>query len=625
MKRPVFVLFVFLCNSALTQTILNAYAKITSVTGNSVLTLSNVNNANHTFTAGGQVIVMQMQDNVIGTNTTNVATFGNLSAIANAGRYEVRTIAAVTPTSGTPTSVTLSAGLINTFNVGTNSSVQLISFRDLGSNYTTTANISGLAWDGNIGGVVAFYVTNTLTLNHAISANGLGFRGGASSNAEDIGCANTVYITNSNLKGFKGEGIYKNTDANLTNGRGKLLSGGGGGSQNNTGGGGGGNYTAGGDGGLGWTCTSGNSGYGLGGISLSSHISASRIFMGGAGGGGQQNNNLGTAGGNGGGIILMKAGRLATSTTCGSSILISADGNSAANSGNDGAGGGGAAGSIILQVSNYAVSATCPLTVTSSGGDGGSVGNSGSHGGGAGGGQGVVIYSTTTPTVNITTQTNNGAGGANNNTGSTTYAGSGSGSNGAGIVAASVGPLPIELVNFTAEPVNNHVQLHWSTASENNNRYFDVEKSSDGLEYVSFCRLNGAGTTHSYRDYSANDYKPNEGENYYRLKQTDYDGTFAYSPVILLGFLPDVDFSFSPNPVMRGEKISFLLTENTGVREITILITNFAGERIHTETLTAEQNNKTVYVLKDLTLGEGVYVMQVQSGASMKVKKLIVK
>src|SRR5688572_6402364 len=189
------------------QTTVNAYARVTSVTNSSVLALSNVNVANHTFTVGGSVIVMQMQDNVIGTNTTNVSTFGDLSAIGNAGRYEVRTIAAVTPTSGTPTSVTLTSVLSNTFNTGTNSSVQMISFRDLGANYTTTANISGLTWDGNVGGVIAFSTTGTLTLNHRILADGLGFRGGSYSNnnsgATCTSPSNTLYIANNANLGYK--------------------------------------------------------------------------------------------------------------------------------------------------------------------------------------------------------------------------------------------------------------------------------------------------------------------------------------------------------------------------------------------------------------------------------------
>src|ERR1700744_1647355 len=73
---------------------INAYAKVTNVTTNT-LTLTNVNQTYHTFSVGEQVILVQMQDDVIGANTTNVSTFGTISSIANAGVYEVATISAV--------------------------------------------------------------------------------------------------------------------------------------------------------------------------------------------------------------------------------------------------------------------------------------------------------------------------------------------------------------------------------------------------------------------------------------------------------------------------------------------------------------------------------------------------
>ena len=137
--KLLFIFLLFISFTISSQT-LNAYAKVTSISGaKTTLTVTNVNETSHTFTVGGTVIVMQMQDDVIGTNTTNVAAFGNLSAIANAGNYEVAVISARSPATGTPTNITLSSALANTFNTGSNSSVQVITFRDLGTNFTTTA------------------------------------------------------------------------------------------------------------------------------------------------------------------------------------------------------------------------------------------------------------------------------------------------------------------------------------------------------------------------------------------------------------------------------------------------------------------------------------------------------
>ena len=375
------------------QVIYNAYAKVSAISGSSVLTLTNVDEANHTFTIGGNVIIMQMQDDVIGTNTTNVSTFGDLSAINNAGIYEVRSIIARSPAAGTTTSITLSSPISASYNTGANSSLQLITFRDLGTNFTTTSDITGLTWDGNVGGVIAIEVTNTLTLNHSVSANAIGFRGGAPSVNDGGGCNSTNYIINSNTYGYKGEGIYKSTSATFNNGRGHLLNGGGAGNPHNAGGAGGGNYSAGGNGGPGYGCSPVAGG--IGGISLSTQISAGRIFMGGGGGGPQRNNSYVSTGGNGGGIILIKATMLLTNTTCGSPIGITANGGTAINVGNDGAGGGGAAGTIVLNVNTFSVSSTCTLAINANGGGGGSCTDGTQHAGGGGGGQGALFDSPT--------------------------------------------------------------------------------------------------------------------------------------------------------------------------------------------------------------------------------------
>src|SRR6185503_12514282 len=76
----------------------NAYAKVTAIDATRTqLTIANLNETHHTFTANEEVIVMQMQDNVIGTNTNNDANFGNLGAIADAGNYEIGVINSINP------------------------------------------------------------------------------------------------------------------------------------------------------------------------------------------------------------------------------------------------------------------------------------------------------------------------------------------------------------------------------------------------------------------------------------------------------------------------------------------------------------------------------------------------
>ncbi len=222
LKLYLFLFILFIPFLAKAQ-IINSYAKITNVSG-ATLTISGVaaevNETAGAFAAGERVIVMQMQDNVIGT-TADVAGFGNVGTIASAGLYEVSTI-----TARTGTSITL-ATLANTFNVGANSSLQLISF----PTFCTRGATTGLPWNGNIGGVIAFQCAGTMTLNGTINGNGIGFRGGDVSDFRlgTGGCAITPFISNSNTHGEKGESIYRISNNDYRYALGKIINGGGGG------------------------------------------------------------------------------------------------------------------------------------------------------------------------------------------------------------------------------------------------------------------------------------------------------------------------------------------------------------------------------------------------------------
>lgn len=624
MKTFFSALFFSLTLSFQAQVIVNAYAKVTAVTNSSVLTVSNVNQVNHTFVIGEMVIVMQMQDNVIGTNTGNNATFGTLSAIANAGNYEIRIVSARTPATGNPTSITLSAPLGNTYNTGTNSSVQVITFRNLGINFTTTSNITGLEWDGNVGGVIGIQVNNVLTLNHSILADGIGFSGGIRSDDADETCANSSYRINDANKGYKGDGIFKRTTANQTNGRARLLNGGGGGSENNSGGGGGGNYTAGGNGGVGYQCTAANSGSGLGGISLSASISSSRLFMGGGGGGGQMNNTNGSNGADGGGIILLKATSLITNNVCGSPIRISANGLTAGNSANDGSGGGGAGGSIMMQVNTFSVSTTCPLVNSGSGGGGGNVTDGASHGGGGGGGQGVVIYSVAQPVTNITTSVTNGAAGADNS-GGTITAGSGAGSNGAGIVTSGTGPLPIVLVDFFAGKENGRVKLLWTTASEKDNDFFTIEKSGDGINFTTVGHVDGAGNSTTYKSYTYYDTRPYSGISYYRLKQNDVSAKYEYSPIVSVNFDETISFSVFPNPAEMDQPVFISMDKNYAGKSVMLRLYDLAGKELIKESIDISDQKENPVNLNKYGIEKGIYILKLDNGTYSNFKKLIVR
>jgi hypothetical protein len=94
-------------------------------------------------------------------------------------------------------------------------------------------------------------------------------------------------------------------------------------------------------------------------------------------------------------------------------------------------------------------------------------------------------------------------------------------------------PLPIELIHFTAEPTHErHVRCAWTTATELNNDHFTIERSRDGLSFEAIGTMPGAGTSMAPRDYEWPDRTPYSGLSYYRLRQTDIDGTSTLSQVV---------------------------------------------------------------------------------------------
>ncbi len=623
-KKFIFTFFISVVyfNIGISQGV-NGYAEVSSISGNTI-NLGTVDESDDTFEDGEYVIIMQMQDDIIGT-TSNTVNFGDLGSIQSVGLYEIRQISTHTESVGTPTSLVVEGPLTNTYNIGANTSVQVITFPSFGSpDYTTTGNISATAWDGTIGGIVAFDVPGILTLAHNIDADEAGFLGAPNDISSSCGgsvCENTVYISANNSRARKGEGIYRNTNTSFEAARGRILTGGGGGSCHNGGGGGGGNYTAGGEGGIGWGCQSSSlSAGGLGGLDMSASITSSRFFMGGGGGAGERNNNHNTRGGNGGGIIIIRATEINTSGACGG-LSISANGETTPSIGNDGAGGAGAGGSIFLDVPTWNVAASCLLTVSANGGSGGSSLSGGIHGGGGGGGQGVVIYSSVQPLTNITTETIPGTGGCGNTSSPcNSVAGTGTGTNNTGVVVSGgSGPLPIELLDFNVRLVQQNVKVEWETASEVNNDYFTVERSVDHKNWEQIAYVKGAINSSKSIEYEIVDQRPYQGVSYYRLTQTDLDGTFeVFAPKsIEFNYAEENPMKIYPNPASG----SFII-ETRSIELSQVLMTNVYGQNINCP---MHMVNGQVMVDTD-HLPDGVYFVNIYRQNQLnQVEKLMVK
>ncbi|MCY7410821.1 MAG: T9SS type A sorting domain-containing protein [Chitinophagales bacterium] len=109
-------------------------------------------------------------------------------------------------------------------------------------------------------------------------------------------------------------------------------------------------------------------------------------------------------------------------------------------------------------------------------------------------------------------------------------------------------PLPIELVYFSAACSKQTVELDWSTASELNNDYYVLERSSDNLHFASIGTVDAAGNSSSAKNYSFIDQNPLMGGAYYRLKQVDFNGSSTFSKVQSVSCNSELGIFIYPNP-----------------------------------------------------------------------------
>ncbi len=107
--------------------------------------------------------------------------------------------------------------------------------------------------------------------------------------------------------------------------------------------------------------------------------------------------------------------------------------------------------------------------------------------------------------------------------------------------------LPIDLLSWDVREVNKQVYIEWITVSEDNNDYFEVQRSNDIENWISICKIKGQGQSSSYNKYDFIDRYPTTGHSYYRLRQTDFDGTHKYSKYLAVSIF-DNKLEFYPNP-----------------------------------------------------------------------------
>ncbi|MCC5931890.1 MAG: hypothetical protein JJU28_21785 [Cyclobacteriaceae bacterium] len=187
--------------------------------------------------------------------------------------------------------------------------------------------------------------------------------------------------------------------------------------------------------------------------------------------------------------------------------------------------------------------------------------------------------------------------------------------------------LPIELLHFTAESTQRGVQLRWATAAEINNDFFTLERTRDGRNYEKVSTISGAGNSKVQLNYDFTDTRPYSGTSYYRLTQTDYDGTSESFPLVTVmhnGLQGEMSIKISkgyPNPFQDQLTLSFF-TESEGQTELTIL--NSRGDRVYSETILAYAGENEVIFKDGHRLPTDTYLVYLaQNGEQTKPYRVV--
>lgn len=184
--------------------------------------------------------------------------------------------------------------------------------------------------------------------------------------------------------------------------------------------------------------------------------------------------------------------------------------------------------------------------------------------------------------------------------------------------------FPVEMSNFRAEVVQDRVRLSWTTLNERNNDRFEIERSWDGESFEKIAQTPGNGDTDQASDYEFFDNSPLDGRSYYRLKQVDTDGEFAYTEVVSVRRGEELRFiGIYPNPAGTNSEIQFAL-DLLDKERVEFVLTDMMGRVLHQEVREVEAGFQQI-PFSTAGWAEGTYLVKASAGSRTFAQKLLVQ
>jgi len=184
--------------------------------------------------------------------------------------------------------------------------------------------------------------------------------------------------------------------------------------------------------------------------------------------------------------------------------------------------------------------------------------------------------------------------------------------------------VPVELTSFSAVSVKNGVELSWSTATETNNKGFEVLRGIDGKAFVTIAFVDGKGTTTSMQQYTFVDTKATSEKYYYRLRQVDFDGTSKFSKVVETAGAAPTAYALSqnyPNPFNPTTSIQYSVVT---AQNVSLKVYDIIGNEVAVLVNEKKEAGNYSVNFSALNLASGTYLYRLQAGEFVQTKKMTI-
>jgi hypothetical protein len=184
-------------------------------------------------------------------------------------------------------------------------------------------------------------------------------------------------------------------------------------------------------------------------------------------------------------------------------------------------------------------------------------------------------------------------------------------------------PIPVELSSFDVEQRGNAALIKWTTATELNNKGFEIQKNNSD-KWVTIGFVEGKGTTTERATYTFTDRNPGNGITDYRLKQIDFNGKFQYSKVVELN-VENIPLNFElrqnyPNPFNPITTIQYQLPVDY---KVTLKVYDILGNEVETLANEFQQAGYREEQFDASELSSGIYIYSLNAGNYVSTKKMI--